>query len=130
MRRDNWDVFHDGTIASIRGNVPGDVIIHIDIGYLREMFEGAGSGFDVHLSGCAKLEYLAYDEDPTSDFATIGSKEPELLDVSETEPDIVLICTGGLLVLNYAEVRVFAEAGEFISDEALKNAANNYWDSR
>jgi hypothetical protein len=128
MQRDFWGIFHDGTITRIRGSVPGDVILHIEIEYLRKMFNGEGAGFDVHLSGCTKLEYAAYDEEPTSDIRAIEEREPEILYVNETEPDTVLDCAIGLFTISYVDAQVFLCSGEPVTYEELGRAAKKYWD--
>ena len=50
-----WGVFHDGVIVAIDGTVPGSLVLTIEIGYLRAMFEGEGSSFRVPLTGCTRM---------------------------------------------------------------------------
>lgn len=128
MQQDFWGIFHDGVITRIHGMVPGAVVLHVEIAYLRKMFNEEGVGFDVHLTGCSKLEYAAYDEEPMSDAQAIAAKEPEILYVNQTEPEVVLDCAMGLLTLNYLDAQVFLDSGRLVTYAELERAADKYWD--
>ena len=127
MKREFWGFFHDGVIDRISGSVPGDVIVKIEIEYLRQMFEGDGDGFNVSLTACSKIEYTAYDRAPTTDMQEIASSEPEILYVNETEPEVILDCAIGRLVLNYADARVSLDSGQQVTRRQLEQATKKYW---
>jgi hypothetical protein len=127
MKRDFWGFFHDGSIVRISGSVPGNVVVEIEIEYLRQMFEGSGDGFNVNLTACTKIEFSAYGEAPTSDMQEIANSEPEILYVNETEPEVILDCAIGLLVLNYADARVSLDSGRPVTYEELEHATKKYW---
>lgn len=127
MKRDFWRFFHDGVIDRISGSVPGNVVVEIEIEYLRQMFEGDGNSFNVNLTVCTKIEYSVYDGAPISDMQEIVSNEPEILYVNETEPEVILDCAIGRLVLNYADARVSLDSGQQVTYEELEQATKKYW---
>ena len=123
-----WGVFHDGEILGIAGAVPGELLLTIEIGYLRGMFEGDGTGFEIRLKGCTKLRYSEYDEEPTEDLARIRDREPEILYVTSETP-LVLDCVMGSLELEYQEMSVTLDTGSQVSEEDLAKASEHYWQS-
>jgi len=127
MNADVWGIFHDGVIERIDGSIPGLVVLHLNVPYLRQMFNGQGNGFKVSLSGCTKLEYTEYDDAPTSDLLEIGAKQPEVLYVTSTDP-LVLDCAMGTLGLAYEAIEITLDSGEPVSYEELAAACEKYWD--
>ena len=121
-----WGVFHDGEILGIAGAVPGELLLTIEIGYLRGMFEGDGTSFEIKLKGCTKLRYSEYDEEPTEDLARIRDREPEILYVTSETP-LVIDCVMGSLELAYQEMSVTLDTGIQVSEEALAKACEQYW---
>lgn len=126
MEQSIWGLFHDGVITRIEGTVPGNLVIGIEIEYLRAMFEGDGTGFNVHLQSCTKLKYSEYDQEPTEDLARIQKLEPEVLCVASEHP-LVLGCVTGTLELTYDELFVTTDFGAHVSEEALAKASEQYW---
>ena len=121
-----WGVFHDGVIQDIEGTLPGNLVLTIEIGYLRAMFEGEGSSFRVHLTGCTRMRYCEYDEEPTGDLNKIREREPEILYVTSEQP-LVLDCVMGPLELEYQQMAVTLESGVKVSDQELASASELYW---
>jgi hypothetical protein len=121
-----WGVFHDGVIQGIEGALPGNLVLTIEIGYLRAMFEGEGSSFRVHLMGCTKVRYCEYDEEPTVDLDRIREREPEILYVTSEQP-LVLDCVMGPLELEYRQMAVTLESGVAVSQQELVSASELYW---
>jgi hypothetical protein len=121
-----WGVFHDGVIQGIEGALPGNLVLTIEIGYLRAMFHGEGSSFRVHLTGCTKMRYCEYDEEPTVDLDRIREREPEILYVTSEQP-LVLDCVMGPLELEYKQMTVTLESGVEVSEQELVSASELYW---
>lgn len=127
MNRDIWGVFHDGVIEHVEGSFPGSVNLDLSINYLRDMFDGDGTGFKVQLGGCTQFEYCEFDELPTTNFEEIGKRQVEILYVISANP-LVLDCAMGTLKLEYDSMRVTLDTGEPVSYEALVKASEKYWD--
>lgn len=128
MNPDFWGIFHDGHIWKFEGKVPGEVTVHVNVLYLRQMFPGSGDGFRVVLSGCEFIEYREYDEAPTRDLLKIQEREPEILYVDSTEP-VILDCVMGALELRYASATTFLDSGEPVSYDELAAGCKAYWDA-
>jgi hypothetical protein len=131
MNPDTWEVFHDGIISKIEGSMPGDLSIHIEITYLREMFPGEGKGFIVTLKNCSSFEYEEYlvegrVEIPIKDMVIIAQKKPILLYVDCTDP-VVIDCAIGTLRIEYMTAESSLDSGESVSDEQLIEASKSYW---
>ena len=126
MTPNAWGVFHDGVIQAIDGTLPGDLVITIEIGYLRAMFEGEGSRFRVHLTGCTRVRYSEYDEEPSTDLEKIREREPEILYVTSEQP-LVLDCVMGPLELDYERMTVELDSGVKVSEQELISASELYW---
>ena len=126
MTPSTWGVFHDGVIKAIDGTVPGTLVLTIEIGYLRAMFDGEGSSFKVHLTGCTKMRYSDYDEEPTIDLEIIREREPEILYVTSEQP-LVLDCVMGPLELEYEQVSVELENDVQVGEQELISASELYW---
>jgi hypothetical protein len=121
-----WGVFHDGVIQAIEGTIPGNLVLTIEIGYLRAMFEGDGTSFRVALAGCTRLRYSEYDEEPTVDLDRIREREPEILYVTSEHP-LVLDCVMGPLELEYEEMAVTLDNGLELTEQELVSASELYW---
>jgi hypothetical protein len=121
-----WGVFHDGVIQAIEGNIPGNLVLTIEIGYLRAMFEGEGSSFRAHLIGCTRMRYCEYDEEPTVDLDRIREREPEILYVTSEQP-LVLDCVMGPLEIEYEQMAVTLDNGIEVSEQELVSASELYW---
>ena len=127
MNSDTWGVFHDGDICQIEGNLPGDLKIHINIPYLRNMFPSEGEEFIIQLNKCTNFEFDEYDEKPTNILKTIETKKPEILYIDSLNP-IVINCATGILRMEYNEAHVSLDTGESINDLQLEEASDKYWD--
>lgn len=129
MSLDIWNIFHDGVISNLKGSIPGNVNILVEIEYLRNMFpgSGSGSGFNVHLSGCTQCEFEEYDQAPISDFAGIVKIEPVILSAEDSVLPMIINCTMGVLRLAYQSATVTLDSGEPVSNHELSEACARYW---
>lgn len=128
MQPDFWGIFHDGTITSAEGGVPGDVRLIVEIPYLRQMFPGEGKGFFVHLKGCSSIAFRPYDQPSVETLDGIAKAEPEILYVESTDP-VVLDCAGGTLSMSYQSASVSLDTGEYVDFPQLVKACENYWNA-
>jgi hypothetical protein len=62
MRDDHdiWNVFHDGDITEIVGRPPGDLVLRVEIPYLRQMILPSGAAFVVTLHASTRFEYSPF----------------------------------------------------------------------
>jgi hypothetical protein len=126
MDRAIWGVFHDGTIETIEGSVPGDVSLTVEIAYLRSMFEGDGTTFIIQLQGCTQLRWTEFNEEPTADILMIQEQEPEILYIISEHP-LVLDCTMGTLELEYEAMSVALDSERRVNYDELISACELYW---
>ncbi|MFD0725576.1 hypothetical protein [Lysobacter brunescens] len=123
-----WNLLHDGKIERIEGTLPGDVSVHVRIGYLRKGFPGAGTGFVVHLSDCSQLTFTPHDQPGISDFSDIAALRPWIVDCEPSNP-IEVHCAEGTLTLRYDTAALSLDSGETITLSQLDAAATAYWDA-
>ena len=121
-----WNSFHDGTILNISGQVPGQVVLDVSIGYLRTRFPGVGSSFRVTLSDCTKFVYAPYDEGLVDDLSEIAKLEPMVLSVDSKEP-LKVDCVMGTLFMEYRAFTIVTDANQAISGGELKQASVEFW---
>ena len=122
-----WGAFHDGTLTAVEGRVPGTVALGVEIGYLRAMFEPAGTGFVLTLTGCTALRYLPWDEAPVDDPAAIAARKPGISGLGSIDP-VVVDCVGGRLELAYAGLSIALENGAEVDEAGLRRGFDAYWD--
>ncbi len=123
-----WNLLHDGTIERIDGALPGNVSLHVRIGYLRKGFPGTGTGFVIHLSDCSQLAFTPYDEPGISDFSDIAALTPWIVDCESSDP-LEVHCAEGMLTLRYDDATLSLDSGEAITLAQLDAAATAYWDA-
>ena len=126
MKRDIWRVFHDGVLKHIDGGVSGILMLDVEIEYLRNMFEEPGNSFRIELTGCTKMVYSEYDQEPTHDVAQIQDRELEILYVTSEQP-LLLDCVMGTLEFEYESMHVRLPSGVEVSYESLASASERYW---
>ena len=121
-----WNLLHDGSLVQANAGVTGEVALHIDCLYLREMFPGSGEGFIVTLQECSLFEYEPYDEPAIQSLDAIASLEPEILSASSGAP-LEVCCAAGTLRLQYKSAELALDTGEAVSTLELDQAAETYW---
>ena len=122
-----WNILHDGGIERIEGAVPGDVVVHVSIPYLRSRFGGNGIGFVVRLSGCTQFMFRPYDEPPVSDVTAIVALSPEILSAEPSDP-LEVACVMGSLLLRYVAASISLDTGGLVTLSELDAASKSYWD--
>lgn len=124
-----WNLFHDGTITAIRGHVPGDLELLVQIAYLRNMVQPPGDAFRIKLTRCDLIELQSWaDDSVVCDLRTIAEVEPQILSGSEQGDRIVVVCNGYELRLRYQDVEVELDNGLPVTIEAIDALAERYWD--
>jgi hypothetical protein len=124
---DLWNILHDGTIAQIRGKVPGDIRLRIEIEYLRDMFSPPGHSIYVTLTNCRRMQLMA---PPKKARRALSEKSVTILSAKKSDDgDIVVNSTEGDLVLEYDSFKLELDSGEAISLEQLAQASKQYWET-
>lgn len=122
-----WNIFHDGTIVEVRGELP-NISLRIEIPYLREMFPGAGHSFWAHIVDCKTCQYSNWRGKEITVLAEIMGEEPEILDVSQIGNMAHIVCVNGSLDLKYAEISFELDSGVPVSINELDKVCRTYWD--
>ena len=121
-----WGYLHDGCIEQIDGSVPGELTVHVSIGYLRARFPSQGTGFVLRLAGCTLFEYEQYDEPVCGDLQRIVQYEPAFVSLKSDEPTIVQ-CSMGVLRMDYSALSICLDTGEPVTLADLHGACTGYW---
>ncbi|MCU7805486.1 MAG: hypothetical protein KZQ96_20035 [Candidatus Thiodiazotropha sp. (ex Lucinoma borealis)] len=122
-----WNIFHDGSIVEAKGSLP-NLSLRIEIQYLRDMFPGNGDSFWAHINGCTHIEYLNWEEDQKEKtLKAIIEQEPEILDVSQIDNMVHIVCVNGELDLVYEGISFEIDSGSPVSIEELDKGCNAYW---
>ena len=125
-----WNVLHDGLITAIRGAVPGDVDVTVEIEYLTEKLPRPCSSITVRLHDCAKWEFLRWQDDTTTtSFADFLADERDILSATVVAGDMQVICEGGALSLRYSHITLRCNDGSHLPLEELLAAATEYWEA-
>jgi len=129
MSSDIWTIVHDGSIIAIAAMEPSDLVVTIDIPYLRHMFDANGTAFLIRLHQCDRFEYRDYsDSQWTNSFADIIRAEPEILSVkADTGQEILITCTEGQLRMHYESCTIALDTGVPVTRDELAAAATHYW---
>ncbi|MBF0479641.1 MAG: hypothetical protein HQL26_09175 [Candidatus Omnitrophica bacterium] len=86
MNSDIWEILHDGLIADIFGNIPGNVEFKIEIEYLRRIFSDDGKCIFLLLKDCSSFKVQSYEmmdtgEKESRDFIDLVKGNSEILRV-------------------------------------------------
>ncbi len=123
---DIWNLFHDGQIADIAGDMP-EIRLRIEISYLRDMFSGMGDSFWISLHGCRVFQFVDWDNGRLLPASKIIAMETEILSMVMKGNQASIICLGGILALEYREISYQLDTGKFITLGEVEYACNRYW---
>ena len=123
-----WNIFHDGSIVNIQGSLP-DLVLTIEIQYLRHMFSKDGESILVRLRNCSIFEYQDFDSNTQiSNFSEVATLEPEILSVQEIDGLAQILCVSGNLRIKYEDISFELDNGSSVDIPELDKACNEYWD--
>ncbi len=123
---DIWNILHDGEIADITGQLP-KLRLRIAIPYLRDMFFGRGDSFWITLNGCSTFSFVDFNQGRMLSSSQIIAREMEILSMVLQGSRLSLICTDGVLALEYREISYQLDTGKYITLKELEHASNRYW---
>lgn len=125
-----WNLLHDGGITGVKGSVPGDLTIRVEIGYLTNLMQPPCEALLVTLLNCETFEYLHWQDDHrTRDVGILKTLEPEILSASATTQGVQVICSSGQFDICYGGVAVGREDGTPTSIAELEEVATAYWNA-
>lgn len=122
-----WNTLHDGVIDAVSGDVPGDLVITIGISYLCRVLPTQADQLRVTLRNCTMVRYEPFDEPPVHGTESLASLNIEVLSARRSGRAVEVVCTAGLLQLEYESVEVQLGEGATISQDHLEVAAERYW---
>ena len=124
-----WNVFHDGSIDRVVGEVPGTVTLHVDIEYLRKRFSEPGDCFVVTLPNCTKFSFQPYDDEASiTNLSVISDRYLEILSAEMAQGVCRVFAREGALEVESSNGSIRLDAGRAISLQELLDAATKYWE--
>ncbi len=123
---DVWNLLHDGEIADISGSMP-EMRLRIAIPYLRDMFPCGGDSFFVSIHGCRIFRFVDWERGRLLPASKIVALETEILSVVLKGNYASVICSDGILALEYQQVSCQLDTGKSITVNELNHACNRYW---
>lgn len=127
MDPDYWNILHDGYIVGVRGGVPGDVSLDVEINYLRERFSEPGHHLKLTLHHCTQLSYDAFEEGTFEEFSVISRFRPQILRAAGFTDASLIECVSGDLRVNAQGASLALDSGRPVSLDELKAMAEAYW---
>lgn len=124
-----WNLLHDGNIASIRGECPGNVSVKVEIEYLCEVLSAKSTFIWVHLHGCSTIAYTPFhDSTCITALSQLRDCDFEILSAKNEGNHISVCCTDGILHLNYVDTTCELDNGTSVTLDTLLQACQKYWD--
>jgi hypothetical protein len=130
-----WDLFHDGTLINAQENTPGNLLLTIELEYVREEFDEDFKYFLLELHECSLFEYYpsVWDIEIIKDIKSILKYDLWMTDVEKKNDQIIVYCSNGILKTKYKEYSIFLDTGTKVSkhdlgiklDEAVEKAINS-----
>ena len=125
MKPEFWNIFHDGYIDSIEGQVPGDVQFSIAAEYLREQFPDRGSAFRMLIKACDMITFkLFHTNSVLSGLDALKGQNLEILSAKLEANILAVITTGGELRIHYDSESVALDSGRQLQLSELTAASN------
>lgn len=123
-----WNILHDGGFAEIKGVVPGDVQVRVEIPYLRQVLSQDGDSIWVVLHSCSLFQFWSWSVDTRfTALPEIEATSPEILSAHEEDEHVCVVCADGVLQVPYERVNVKLDNGRTVTLQDLDEAARLYW---
>lgn len=140
MDTEIWDVFHDGTLINAQENTPGNLLLTIELEYVREEFDEDFKYFLLELHECNLFEYYPSvgDIKAIKDIKSILKYDLWLKEAEKENNQLIIYCSDGILKTKYRDYSIFLDTGKKVSkddliikeNEAVKKALNSKKNSR
>ncbi len=141
MDTEIWDLFHDGTLINAQENTPWNLLLTIELEYVREEFDEDFKCFLLELHECSLFEYypsvwdieVIKDIKSVKDIKSILKYDLWMTDVEKKNNEMIVYCSDGILKTKYRDYSIFLDTGTKVSkhdlgiklDEAVKKAQNS-----
>jgi hypothetical protein len=120
-----WDAFHDGTIVSVSGSVPGDLEFIIECDHLYEELSHGQGTFRFKITDCDFFQFKSFKDDVTHDEVdALNRAEAEILSAEFDNGIMSVFIHEGLMVLRYQGQSVAMDSGWVVSLEQLCEASD------
>jgi hypothetical protein len=149
--QDLWDMLHDGDLIAIQGDVPGDVDLTVEIGYITDLITPKENNLIVSLLGCDYFVYCPYDSPTIQSLSEVVKAELSIMGTSNDEklgePEygitrgpgeervIFVCCTSqvsgalnGVLKMRYSDFRLQLTDNTPVSLENFIEKIEAYWE--
>lgn len=130
-----WNLFHDGTLVNAQENISGELVLTIELEYVREMFDEDFKYFLLELHECSLFEYCPSigDIKTIKDIKSILKYDLWMTDVEKKNDQILVYCADGILKIKYKDYSIFLDTGTKVLtqdlriklDEAVEKAINS-----
>jgi len=127
-----WNVLHDGRIIDVKGELPGDLTLSVEIAYLCRGLNTTAEHLVLEIKDCRRFEYRPYEP------ATAPAARPqaaigvEILSAGIAMGQLSIACAdggaGGELLVDYDGAYVFTSEGELQAQAILERASDAYWE--
>lgn len=126
---DIWDIFHDGSIVEVRGELP-DIALRIEIQYLIEKLPGDGDSIWIHLKNCTRIRFTVWESEGEIQLGDINVDDDfEILNSKIDDDSIHIFSPNGQLELTYESSTLELDSGQAISWQTLSQVSQDYWTS-
>ena len=134
MDTEIWDVFHDGTLINAQENTPGNLLLTIELEYVREEFDEDFKYFLLELHECNLFEYYPSvgDIKAIKDIKSILKYDLWLKEAEKENNQLIIYCSDGILKTKYRDYSIFLDTGKKVSKDDLiikENEAVKTWSS-
>jgi len=121
-----WDLFHDGTLIKVEENAQGNLVLTVELEYVREMFDEEFKYFLIELHECSLFEFSPSigDIKPVKDVNSILKYDLWMTDVATKNDEIQIYCADGILKTEYKDYSITLDTGTRISTEELRAKAD------
>ena len=134
MRFDFWNTLHDGSVRSVCGSVPGDLVLEVEIEYLTDTLPTAESFLRVHLLGCTRFDLKSFAGEPAESLSEYPEEEVAEIFGAKENGGVVEVLSpsspgggGGFIHCVYRDAEVRLAEGRLLPQEELEAAAEGYW---
>ena len=121
MDTEIWDVFHDGTLINAQENTPGNLLLTIELEYVREEFDEDFKYFLLELHECNLFEYYPSvgDIKAIKDIKSILKYDLWLKEAEKENNQLIIYCSDGILKTKYRDYSIFLDTGKKVSKDDL-----------
>lgn len=120
MKTKIWNLLHDGIIEKIEGAIPGDLLVTVEIKWIKQLFSRGNDCFYLKLTNCTLLEFYPFDKDILiTNIQSILKYELWNASCEEEGDMIILYCSTGILKLKYDTSVAYLDKTTVITEQEI-----------